>query len=356
MNNSGSIDSQKRQLTGSQEMDQVDLVIADILGQYGLEQWQAVIRHSGMNNTTRLIESVVGRFAIRVYDNHQDNSIVALEHDMLFYLIELNFALKVPEPIRNMAGNTITVSNSGKLASLFRYIDGDRPSSRNAVHIRSLGRATGLLSAALASYQSDRVPVYKPYYELDQSYADWSNENIISLAERSKLGLQEMEAIHRILEIRKSMNGFLQSIRSLPHQWIHGDLNFSNAVAVDDCIVGILDFEFCTIDLRAMEPAVVLVDFIHADRTEHERITSIAEYTGGFGETRKLTREEADAIPGLMKLRMLDVFLHFAGRRSEGLDEPAVWEGQIRHADSVCRWIQMNEPLLIDILRSSLSE
>lgn len=356
LKNDENIDSIEPRMSAGADAMRIDREIADIMGQYGLGEWRAVVRHLGMNNTTRLIETAAGRYAIRLYDNHQDRGIVALEHEMLLYLMGSNFSLNVPEPIRNSAGEFISASASGKLASLFRYIDGERPSPRDAAQVRSLGRATGLLSSALARYKSAQSPIYKPYYELDLSYADWTDRNILALASRTPLRQPAIEAVRRMVDTRRGMTGFLTAIRSLPHQWIHGDLNFSNAVAVRDDIAGLLDFEFCTVDLRAMEPAVVLVDFIHADRSDEERQSSIAAYAAGFGSARKLTIDEADALPGLMKLRMLDVFLHFAGRRSEGLDDPAVWEGQIGHADSVCGWIDARETALKELFRSALGE
>ncbi|WP_246070545.1 phosphotransferase [Paenibacillus kobensis] len=354
--NNGDMDSRETLLSGCTDAQRIERDIADSLQQYGFGDWTAVARQSGMNNTTRLIETDSGRYALRLYDNHQDRGIVTLEHEMLHYLTSSSFSLKVPEPVRNSTGDTITASSSGKLASLFRYIEGERPLSRHEAHVRSLGRATGMLSASLAQFQSTHAPIYKPYYELDLSYSDWSDENVLALADRSKLRQPEMESVRHLLETRRSMSTFLESVRSLPHQWIHGDLNFSNAVAVEEEIVGVLDFEFCTVDLRAMEPAVVLVDFIHADRSDEERMAYLSHYAVGYGSACKLTRDETDAVPGLMKLRMLDVFLHFAGRRSDELDEVSVWEGQIRHADSVCRWIDSYEPVMKETLRSSLSE
>jgi hypothetical protein len=41
-------------------------------------------------------------------------------------------------------------------------------------------------------------------------------------------------------------------------QLIHGDLHYDNVMVVDDAVSGLLDFEFCAYDWRAMELAVAL--------------------------------------------------------------------------------------------------
>lgn len=339
------------------EVSSVERLLADILSQYPINgQWHAIDRESGMNNTTRLIETDTVRYAIRLYDNHQDSEIVRLEHEMLRFLVESNFTLQVPEPVRNTAGETVTAASTGKLASLFRYIDGNRPSSSNDKHVHSLGYAAGLLSRSMAQFQTHSDPQYKPYYELMQSYEGWTDEKVMAAAARCSYDAGVTAAIQRVLAVRNVLEPTLMILKKLPHQWIHGDLNFSNAVAVGDDVVGVLDFEFCTVDLRAMEPSVVMVDFIHASRSNDQRMMAIDTFASGFGEALRLTVEEAEAIPSLMKLRMLDVFLHFANRCAEGLDAPDVWKGQILHADAVCQWIDARHDELAQMLRSRLSE
>ncbi|PWW00732.1 homoserine kinase type II [Paenibacillus cellulosilyticus] len=339
------------------EATSVEQLLTDILGQYSIRgDWRAIDRESGMNNTTRLIVTDNARYAIRLYDNHQDNAIVQLEHEVLQFLAESDFVLQVPEPIRSSSGSTVTAASTGKLASLFRYIDGNRPSSSNEKHVHSLGYAAGLLSRAMAQLQTNSEPQYQPYYELMQSYEGWTDEKVIDTASRCSFDDNVMSAIRRILAVRANLAPSLTILKKLPHQWIHGDLNFSNAVAVGDEVVGVLDFEFCTVDLRAMEPSVVMVDFINADRTNEQRLKAIDTFATGFGEALRLTSDEAEAIPSLMKLRMLDVFLHFAIRCADGLDAPDVWKGQIRHADAVCQWINERHDELATLLRSRLGE
>ena len=42
-----------------------------------------------------------------------------------------------------------------------------------------------------------------------------------------------------------------------PKQLIHGDLHYDNVLVEADKVSGLLDFEFCAYDWRAMELAVI---------------------------------------------------------------------------------------------------
>lgn len=49
-----------------------------------------------------------------------------------------------------------------------------------------------------------------------------------------------------------------------PLQLIHGDLHYDNVMVVGDSVSGVLDFEFCAYDWRAMELAVALSKWVLA--------------------------------------------------------------------------------------------
>nr|WP_050794266.1 homoserine kinase [Paenibacillus curdlanolyticus] len=337
----------------------MDRTLAELIGQYDLpSDWRAIQGPSGMNNTTRIIACSDGQFVLRIYNNHQNAKIVKLEHEVLQFLLRTGFSLKVPDPVTNRNGDTITVDSNGKLASLFRYIEGERPSVADLEQVESLGRAAGMLSGALEKLPAmeQTVAEYRPYYELAQAYEGWSDEAVLALAYQAELPEEALISISCVLAARKQLQLKLTTLSRLPHQWIHGDLNASNAVAIGRRVTGILDFEFCTIDLRAMEPAVAMVDFIRGDRTEAQRIEAIERFARGFGHERRLGVDETAALPDLMLLRMLDVFLHFAVRLSEGLDDSTVWIEQAKHADAVIGWVDRHRVQLHDMFRETMSE
>ncbi|MFC4101142.1 phosphotransferase [Paenibacillus xanthanilyticus] len=315
--------------------------------------WRAEREESGMNNTTRMIYAGDERYVLRVYDNHRDEAIVHVEHAVLLALSGKELGLKVPGPVRNREGSTVTKGPEGKLAALYHYIEGHRPSPVHPAHIRGLGEAAGKLSSRLAAVQIDARPLYDAYYRFEDTHQAMAGSRLVELAGEQGLLEEEGARLETMIRLRDDLIEAAGRAARLPHQWIHGDIVFTNSVALGDRIVGLLDFEFATIDVRAMELAVVLAEFPGPD-------TELALYRTrlfceGFGSAIRLNAEEADMLPELMQLRMMDVFLHFAGRLADGADDLEVWRGQIRRTSFVCEWINRNRGELDRILRETLT-
>lgn len=297
-------------------------------------------RESGMNNTTRMVSAGVDRFVLRVYNNHKDAEIVKLEHEVLKALQEKSqaFPYQIPIPVQNKNGETLCIAMDGTIGALFRYINGERPSSSNDSHVFALGKAAAHLTIALSEIDLLRDPIYTPYYLLESTYASMDANTFIAMAERSKELAARRACFIRLQEERNRLISVCDDIDKLPKQWIHGDLVFNNTVAEGDEITGILDFEFSTIDVRAMELAVIVVDLIRAeDPAFAARVKLLIQ---GYLKFAPLTDEEMKYLPSLMKLRLLDVALHFAVRLKEGLDEEHVLCRIIDHSDFALSWIK----------------
>lgn len=315
------------------------------LNQYPLDsEWSIEPGESGMNNTTRMIRAGDRRYVLRVYNNHKDKQIVDLEHEVLKALQERNPNFMSPIPVMNRKGNRVTTDKDGTLAALYQFIPGARPTIGNKAHIRSLGIAAARLTEALNTLTLESKPIYQPYYLMKQTYAALDEQVIRERAAVDASLAGRLNKFNHLLSLRDKLSMELAVIRDLPHQWIHGDLNFSNSVAVGDEIVGILDFEFCTMDVRVMELAVVLVDLI----TENEvaALDRISLICDGYGSILKLTEKKSDSLPVLMKLRMLDITLHFATRLLENLDDSTILAGIIDQAFQAIEWIDVNEAQL----------
>ncbi len=165
----------------------------------------------------------------------------------------------------------------------------------------------------------------------------------------------ELESMMAELEgIRRRLVELEAAFCKLPRQWIHGDIGFTNALARGEKVTGVLDFEFCTRDLRAMELAVVLPELITEESSE-QSLRQIRLFTEGFGSKQGLTAEEISYLPDLMQLRMVDVYLHFAERFRQQLDPLTEWSGHTRRAAFVCRWIEDNRTLLALLFGSCLT-
>ncbi|MED4957986.1 phosphotransferase, partial [Paenibacillus macerans] len=140
-----------------------------------------------------------------------------------------------------------------------------------------------------------------------------------------------------LLDILDSLSGQAESIRRLERQWIHGDFSHSNVLVEGGEIRAVLDFEFATRDLRAMELAVCLAEQFSAPGGLSRAVAK--EMLAGYRSVRTLVAEELERLPELLQLRKLDVFLHFLHRYQAGLDPAQVLQDQTRKSAAVCRFI-----------------
>nr|WP_145158674.1 phosphotransferase [Paenibacillus terrae] len=309
-------------------------MLTSILNQYH-SCWRGEITQgaSGWNNTTRFIEGAEGRGVLRIYETHRDIDKIRFEHAVLASLAQDKLDFRTPVPIPALTGETIVQldDGSGRYACLFKYIDGIRPESTGFRAAYSFGEAAGSLSDALSRLVVAPSPAYRPYYELAHSYPGCSPERVGQFCIAPPEPFRGLEGpLRRIGEAHREVIRELEGLERLPQQLVHGDLNASNLLVDADQpeqVTALLDFEFCTRDVRAMEPAVILPGLLGDD--PDTGMEAAVQFCRGFGSRVRLTPDEIRAIPVLMKLRNVDVFLHFMTRYDEGTDGPEVLREQI---------------------------
>jgi len=326
---------------------------SSILQQYQLDSaWKMEIRDSGMNNTTRFLVGSSGEIRIlRIYENHRDPAKLRYEHDILLRLRPLVLPFACPIPYYTQDGDTYITCPDGKLAALFTYICGNRPSDEEAPHLSTaLGIAAAELTLALQQVTPGQPAIYPPYYELSDLYEEAAAEILSRLTEDSLLaGISaDMQFLLGELAAFRSLR---PAIEALPQQIIHGDFSCSNLLVEGGSITGILDFEFATRDVRAMELAVCLGETLGGDAD----LNMANQLIAGYGSRLKLNQEERRLLPELIKLRRLDVFLHFWRRYRAGLDPVAILRDQVRRSVQTCRYLQMHQALLADAITRLLS-
>lgn len=320
-------------------------------------EWEGEAREgaSGWNNTTRYLENNGLNCVLRIYETHREEKRVAFEHDILMKLALEPLSFQIPSPVRTPEGSTIIrmEDGSGRFACLFEYIEGVSPKPEAFRAAYSFGLAAAELSAVLARIVPSLEPAYPPYYEIAQAYPSCSPDTVKSFCEQPDDAFADLEEPLRLLrEACMEVFDRLGELEQLPKQLIHGDLNPSNLL-VDkhhpEEVCALLDFEFCTMDIRVMEPAVILADLIGSGKKEQAE-----QFCAGFGSRLRLSSQEVAVIPLLLRLRKVDVFLHFMSRYLNGTDGPEVLRAQIVTQAAGLRELRMDTLWLRDLLREHL--
>lgn len=336
---------------------QKNLYIDEVLVQYfPAGSWETWVGQSGANNTTRFVRVDDNQYVLRVYETHQDEDKVKYEHAILVTLTEMPLTISIPEPVRSRDGKTIVRTMDGKIASLFRYMAGVNPALGEMAEIHSYGRTAAELSASLAVVQINQRPAYRPYYEIENTHPSCSLQEVLSFCKNPPREFSQQTTDLQV--IYDQLTSFMEQIsrlRHLPHQLVHGDLNASNILVNEDGIVSaVLDFEFVTNDLRVMELAVCLSDFIEPSEEKTNTWAKINAFLSGYGKSIKLTEAEIKAIPVLIQLRSLDVFIHFLGRYLDQISTIDIVKEYIQKSAKRCNWIMDNKNKLITFCTTNL--
>lgn len=295
-------------------------------------------RDSGMNNTTRYVILENGQVQVlRIYENHRSTMKLAAEHELLLRLARQQLPFQTPCPLQTRQGETWTSAPDGKLAAVFAYLPGVKPAANCHDLSYAYGRVVGQLTLAMEGLQLEATPSYPPYDELlgpDTEEAAMSARRLYNTDPALSELAEEAEFLLDVLDLLTYQT---ESIHRLERQWIHGDFSHSNVLVKDGEIRAVLDFEFATRDLRAMELAVCLAEQLSTPGGLSRNV--VKDMLAGYRSVRPLEAKELELLPELLQLRKLDVFLHFLNRYQAGLDPASVLQDQTRKSATVCRFI-----------------
>ncbi|TXK75922.1 phosphotransferase [Paenibacillus sp. N3.4] len=308
------------------------------------KKWSMRIGTGGMNNTTRFVAVEGTTYVMRLYETHRDLDKIIFEHHILLALAKYPLPYRLPIPIQLPSGETVVRldDEQGKLAALFSYTEGYNPTWEHLFQLKPFGKAVGQLSKALSTIHVAPNPVYPPYYEIEHIHPRCSPEAIREFCLRpSEAFLFQREMLTYIYGRFAAFYEAIPTLRKLPHQLVHGDINGSNMlVDAEGQIAAVLDFEFVTWDLRVMELAVCLSDLIDPTLPEEVLRLKCSAFYEGYRASVCLEETEYPYLPLLIELRRLDVFVHFLGRYFDGVDAQGVLVDIIHNTYDKTRWLQ----------------
>ncbi len=318
-------------------------------------RWLRPLAH-GTNNRVWRVDTPDGAYVLRVYGNHADPERLRFEHAVLIWLgaMGLPFAVPAPLPVAADALYTRETTEDGEiLVTLTRLIAGIPPVRNDLGQARAAGEALGLLDRALA--------------QIGQEDATWgvSWRTSADLARCHPLVPDPEEALAtlpvdeetrgrllwRYAWLRERMPGMYAE---LPQQLVHEDYDPSN-VLMDGAIVrGMLDFEFCSRDLRVMDLCVALSWWPVERFGTGEEWPIVGALAKGYGQEAALTRAEVEALPALLSLRAYTSLIHRIGRYRQGISPLEAVTSRAYAAIERERWLRMNGEQLAQTVGEAL--
>lgn len=327
-------------------VDPSDLV--PLLRPWNLGEPDAVTRLGGSNNASWRVVTQSGAYVLRLYRNRGNLPHVDFEHALLGQLSQRSLSFKVPAPLPSRSGRTleqIEVGSDVHWVAVSNVIEGEHPRDWTAPRwVRAAGAALGELDAALAETTVPSSKVHLPTYsDLDRIHA------VVPDPEAAVAGLPLDEPLtHSFIQcLERARSNVVEMYATLPHQIIHSDLDGSNLLFLGDQVSGILDFEFASPDVRAMDFAIAVVQTAVSPELKGLELDVVGALAGGYGAAARLTPSEIEAIPDLLRLRGAVSVIHRLGRWKSGLSPLGAVESRIRHNIALDRWLETHRDALV---------
>jgi homoserine kinase type II len=312
---------------GQERSTRVD--IAPLLDAWSLPApWQATPLAHGTNNVVQRVETPAGTYVLRVYANHADIDRLRFEHAVLVRLDAAGLPFAVPAPIPTAQGAAYARVATGEgetLATLTALIPGAHPPRDDLEQASAGGDALGLLDLALARLTIDpgEGTSWRFFGDLEHCHPLVPDPPAalaaLSLAADARRRLLSRYAW--LMERIPDLYG------RLPRQLVHEDYAPDNILMQGPRVTGVLDFEFCARDVRAMDLAVALSWWPVERFGSGDEWPIVRAVAGGYARHVALTAPEAEAMPTLFRLRAFTSLIHRLGRHRQGLSplEAAVW-------------------------------
>lgn len=264
----------------------------------------------GVNNIVKKVKvDDKDEYILRIYNNGDDSNKVTFEHLVLSALRKIPTSFQLPASLLSIDnGKTHELISDGSEASVFKLIPGTLP---GITCVAEIGKACGELTKALASIKVDYDPQTPPYFEIYKVHHAINRDIFMREIHSPAFDEVRTSADRAAAEITKIEQLIAQLLSlNLPQQLIHGDLHYDNVLVQDGKVTGVLDFEFCAWDWRAMDLAISLSKYA----SEANAMECFAQLIQGYTQFVSLTTTEIEAVTDLVILRILSNVVYFVGR------------------------------------------
>ena len=259
----------------------------------------------------------------------------------------LSFVIPRTLPALDGGASFVKLSN-GADAAMCELIPGTLP---KLGYVREMGKAAGELSAAMGAISVPMESPTAPYWDIfrvhhaanrDDFYATVAGPAFDGVREATDFLVSQLRLMESSVEAFHAMK--------LPTSLIHGDCHVDNCLVDNGVVSGVLDFEFAAKDFRAIELAICLSKYVG----EKEPLPYLLDFIAGFAERGVLTPAEVEAMPELIKLRVLSNVVYFVGRAAAGEDQLTSLTSRAEAYAARIRWVNANGQIIRDALTQAL--
>jgi homoserine kinase type II len=304
----------------------------------------------GSSNTTYFVDTPGNRFVLKLYAGTTETAQIHYEYSLLTFLQHTDLPFAVPIPISAGCGETlISVELDGQslMVALLPCLVGQPMDRRNLDQVQSAGFSLATLHNQLVNFDPQGQLAELPFWgELAQIHSQVRDP--LAVPKMLSLGLEEqIQFSHLLQEVVETASHLY---KTLPIQTIHADYITQNILVESNRVVGILDFEFATRDLRLLDYLSCLDQFASFPWKE-ERFNDIVQaFSKGYRACSSLTKAEMEAAISVWKLQRASSLVYWTGWLIEGKGSHQNVVDAVLETLRFETWLESNQKGLLDAL------
>jgi hydroxylysine kinase len=278
-------------------------------------------RLSGENLNYLLSTGKGARYVVKIVDDEIPPEVVEMEFKAVDYAISAGFPLQLPRIIQNINRNIETGIhihiNSLNRLLLLSFIDGDQlalMSDISDIMLENLGFSMAQYNLAMQGFDH---PAARRNHRWNLVEAGQHRDKISLLedAEKQALLAWGFDACEQV----KS------DLKSLPWQFIHGDMNPENILVRGDRVTGLVDFGDSCFNPVICDLAICLT-YVMMDQADPLETAAIV--TRAYDEIRPLSEAEHSVLTPLICGRLATSIAVSTSRRNIDPDNPNWFGGE----------------------------
>lgn len=314
------------------------------------ERWSLRPITNGINNLTQILETSAGSYILRTYGSDRSLDHIRYELNVLRILQQKNLPFQVPAPIPTATGELFAVL-SGAVITLSPHLPGSIPQNDNLKQTHAAGRALAELVKALADIQVETTSQIAPFPP-SNDFEGWSGIQVEPANLIQKLPLSKEGQKQTLTLLENTQASAASLYQTLPQQIIHRDYDQSNILMEGNSVMGVLDFEFCGLDLRMLDLAYALSQWPSGLWSTSKQWSVLDAFGSGYLDRQRLPLIELEMLPDILRLRATTSLFFRLGRYQQGLETSETLLEHILDALQHESWLEVHEEELLSHVRS----
>jgi homoserine kinase type II len=304
----------------------------------------------GVSNATYFVQTPDHPFVLKFYAATTETAQIHYEHSLLTFLQCTDFPFALPVPIRASSGETfiaVEADEQALHAALLPRLVGQPMDRQNLNQVQSAGSVLAKLHQQLAKFDPQGQFARLPFWgALDQIHPLVSEP--LKVPQLLNLGMEDHRRFSQLLNEVIEAAPHLYAM--LPLQTIHADYITPNILVENDEVVGILDFEFATRDLRLFDYLSSLDQFASFPWKEIQFEDIVHAFSTGYQACSALTVKEIEAVISVWKLQRTSSLVYWTGWLIEGKGNRQKAVDAVVETLRFETWLESNQSKLLDML------